>query len=328
LKKSVPGYIRKFLIRPEGSALVAALVVFIVFSVFGKNFLSASSIKTMLIPVSEQGIVAVAITLLMIGGEFDLSVGSVWGLSATLVILMANSGFPLWTAILIMLVIGVAIGLLQGLIVVKVGIPSFIVTLAGLMFWRGIILVIGGVGSYGIRFEGDDSFLKIFSYKFANGFSVSILWFILVAAILALILQRTRFGNWIYATGGNKMAARQSGVPIDRVKMILFIISATLASLGGIVQTARFGSADPLRGQNLELIVIAMAVVGGNRLFGGYGSVIGTILGIVTLSMIENGMVLMSIPSFWFQGFLGGVILITVIINTITQRRATGVSRE
>jgi simple sugar transport system permease protein len=327
VKKSILFHIRNFFVgHPEGGAFVAFLIVFLFFSIFTKHFIEIPSLISILSVGSLFGIVSVAITLLMIGGEFDLSVGSVWGLSAILVPSLTNHNFPAWAAILLMLVIGIAIGLMQGLIVVKVGIPSFIVTLAGMMLWRSLVYFITE-GSY-ISWTIDLPFLKIFNYKFDNGFSVSTLWFIGIAIILGLILQRTRFGNWIYATGGNKISARQAGVPVDRVKLILFVISAVFASLGGIIQTTQYRMATADYGVGVEMTVIAMAVIGGNRLTGGYGSVVGTVIGIITLSMIQNGMVLGGIPSDWFRAFVGVIILLTVIINTTIQRRAIGMSRD
>ena len=177
MRKSILFRVRKFFVgHPESGAFVAFLVVFFFFSIFAKHFIEIPSLISILTVGSLTGIVAVTITLLMIGGEFDLSVGSVWGLSAVLVPFLTNHGYPPWTAILIMLCIGVVVGLIQGMIVVKVGVPSFIVTLAGMMLLRSIIYFVTG-GTY-ITWIVDIPFLKIFSYKFANGFSISTIWFI------------------------------------------------------------------------------------------------------------------------------------------------------
>jgi simple sugar transport system permease protein len=268
----------------------------------------------------------------MISGEFDLSVGSVLALSGILVMFMVNAGLPVPIAVVIMLILGVAIGLLNGLIVVKLGIPSFIVTLAAMLFWRGVILVI--TKGFPVSFNLDRStathvqvpFLEIFSYRFENGFNISVLWSIGVAVMLTLILQRTRFGNWIFATGGNKLAAIQAGVPVNRVKLILFGLTAGLASLAGIIQMSRLGDVDPLRAELIELRAIAAIVVGGTLLFGGYGSILGTVFGVLLIGIVGQGLVMAGVPGTLFEGFLGVLIVVGVIINTMAQRRALGVS--
>jgi len=284
--------------------------------------LVTSSLNSMLTLITEYGIVGLGVTLLMIGGEFNLSVGSVWGLSAALAILMVNAGVPAWISVIVVLIAGTVIGLLQGLVVVKMGIPSFIVTLVGMMFCRGLVLV--STQASVVTMVDGSNFFRIFSYTFGDEISVSTFWFIGTAVILGLILHRTQFGNWIFATGGNKVAARKSGVPVDRVKLTLFGLSSGLASLGGIVQLSRFGSVDALRGETIEFYVIAMAVIGGCRLLGGYGSILGTVLGAIMLAMIRNGLVLAEVPSYWFNAFLGFTILVAVIINTTARRRAIG----
>ena len=318
--------------HPEAAAGLATLVMFGLFSWWGTNFLTIYSVNIMLVILAEWGIVALGFTLLMISGEFDLSVGSVLALSGILVMFMVNAGLPVPIAVVIMLILGVAIGLLNGLIVVKLGIPSFIVTLAAMLFWRGVILVI--TKGFPVSFNLDRStathvqvpFLEIFSYRFENGFNISVLWSIGVAVMLTLILQRTRFGNWIFATGGNKLAAIQAGVPVNRVKLILFGLTAGLASLAGIIQMSRLGDVDPLRAELIELRAIAAIVVGGTLLFGGYGSILGTVFGVLLIGIVGQGLVMAGVPGTLFEGFLGVLIVVGVIINTMAQRRALGVS--
>jgi simple sugar transport system permease protein len=308
--------------------------MFGLFSWWGTNFLTIYSVNIMLVILAEWGIVALGFTLLMISGEFDLSVGSVLALSGILVMFMVNAGLPVPIAVVIMLILGVAIGLLNGLIVVKLGIPSFIVTLAAMLFWRGVILVI--TKGFPVSFNLDRStathvqvpFLEIFSYRFENGFNISVLWSIGVAVMLTLILQRTRFGNWIFATGGNKLAAIQAGVPVNRVKIILFGLTAGLAGLAGIIQMTRFSTIGPARGVSLEMYLIAMVVMGGTRLSGGYGSVMGTLFGVFMMASIKNGLVYMKVSGYWLDAVVGIAILIAVIINTHSQRRVLGVSHE
>ena len=332
MSKSISDRLRGLFTKyPEAGACVATLVLFILFAWWGENFLSVYSLNTMMFVVAEWGIIALGFTLLMIAGEFDISVGSVLALCGVLAIFMLNAGLPPPIAVVMTLIIGVAIGLLHGLAVVKLGVPSFIVTLAGMMFWRGIVLVITDgfpIALGGLMATEKPDFFQIFSYRFDNAFSISVIWFVVVAVILGFILHRTRFGNWIFATGGNKLSAIQAGVPVNRVKLILFGLTGGLASLAGIIQMTRYGSVDPLRGELLELRAIAAIVVGGTLLMGGYGSILGTVLGVLLVAIVRQGLVLAQAPQMLFESFVGLLIVIAVIINTMAQRRALGVRGE
>jgi simple sugar transport system permease protein len=275
---------------------------------------------------AEWGIVALGVALLMISGEFDLSVGSVWGLSSLMATLMVNAGVASPIAVVIVLIGAVAFGLGQGLAVVKLGVPSFIITLGTMVSLRGIIYLTTS-GNY-VQVPRGDAFFQIFSYRFENGFKVTALWFLGVAILIFLILHRTRFGNWIFATGGNKQAAIQAGVPVDRVKLILFGLTSGLASLAGIITMERYGAMDPLLGESLELQAIAAIVIGGTLLMGGYGFILGTFFGVLLIGIIKSGLTLTDFPSLLFEGMLGVLIVIAVIINTTVQRRALGVRGE
>jgi simple sugar transport system permease protein len=332
LKKSISDHLRGlFTKHPEAGAGLATLVVFGIFSWWGENFLSVYSVNTMLFVVAEWGIIALGFTLLMISGEFDLSVGSVLALCGVLAIVMLDVGLPPLIAVVMTLIIGVAIGLLHGFIVTKLAVPSFIVTLAAMMFWRGVVLVITDgfpIALGGLMATEKPDFFQIFSYRFENAFSISVIWFVVVAVMLGFILHRTRFGNWIFATGGNKLAAIQAGVPVNRVKLMLFGLTSGLASLAGIIQMTRYGSVDPLRGELLELRAIAAIVVGGTLLMGGYGSILGTVFGVLLIAIVRQGLVLTQAPQMLFESFVGLLIVIAVIINTMAQRRALGVRDE
>ena len=327
MSKSISDRLRGlFTKHPVVGAGVVTLMLFILFAWWGENFLSVYSLNTMLFVVAEWGIIALGVTLLMIAGEFDISVGSVLALCGVLAIFMLNAGLPPPIAVVMTLIIGVAIGLLNGLAVVKLGVPSFIVTLAGMMFWRGVILVT--TEAFPVSPDHKSAFFDILSYRFDNGFNVSVLWFVVVAVILGFILHRTRFGNWIFATGGNKLAAIQAGVPVNRVKLIVFSLTAGLAGLAGIIEMSRFAQVGPQRGLLVEMYTIAIVVIGGTRLAGGFGSVVGTVLGLILMAITKNGLSLMGVPGYWFDGCVGAVILIAVIINTNAQRRVLGVSHE
>lgn len=305
--------------RPETGAVFAALSIFVFFAIWAENFLTAKSMASTLTLTAELAIIAMAVTLLMIAGEFDLSVGSVLGISSVLVpYSIVNYGLPPELAILVALGVAALIGLLHGLIVVRVGIPSFIVTLGGLLFWRGMVAVI--TEGFPLSLPDSGGIFDFFGHRFSSGLNVSVFWFLVVGVVLSVLLTRTRWGNWIFASGGNERAARGMGVPVDRVRVALFMLTAGAAGLVGVIQIARFNVVDPARGTSLELEAIAAAVIGGARLTGGYGSVIGTALGCLMLGMIRNGLVLGGVAGYWYTTIIGALIVVAVLINQLAGR--------
>jgi simple sugar transport system permease protein len=312
--------------RPETGALFGAAVMFVIFAFIAPSsdtFTSRIALAGLLSITAELGIVAMAVTLLMIAGHFDLSVGSVLGFSSFIVpYLMFNYGYSVWLAAVVALGIAISIGLINGMLVVTSRIPSFIVTLGTLLIWRGVLLGISG--GEPVRVEQDSLLFKIFAYRIESGpfrgYQVSVLWFLGVMVILTFILLRTRFGNWIFASGGNERSARSMGVPVDRVWLILFGVTAVAALLSGLIQVGRFGVVEATRGQQYELQAIAAAVIGGARLNGGYGSVVGAGLGAFMIAMIQQGLVLSGIASYWLFVAVGALIIGAVIVNQILGR--------
>ena len=262
---------------------------------------------------AELGIVAVGITFLMIAGEFDLSVGSVLGVGAMAFALLAKAGWPHSLAFLISIGLAAIIGLINGLLVIQTRIPSFIVTLGTMMFWRGVLLAV--TGGFPVVYEGGSWLLSALGGRFAGGFHTSLFWFVLIVLIFQVVLTQTRYGNGVYATGGDPGAARALGVNVARTKIINFVLSAMLAALAGIIQFSRFKSVDPLRGQEWELQAIAAAVIGGTLLTGGYGSILGTALGVMMIGMVRSGLVLAGAPAYWYRAFIGVILIAAVIIN-------------
>ncbi len=320
--RSLGGGIRRlmgfFTGRPETGALAATLFVFAVFSVWSPYFLTLQSVAATLVLAAELGIVAMGVTLLMIAGEFDLSVGSVLGVSSLLVPWFAVHAIPLVLAIPVALLTAVTLGFINGLIVVTTRLPSFIVTLGGLMWWRGVLYVV--TGGFPLNVPTESLLFLPFSARLSSGINASAFWFLGVMIVLSMLLQKTTFGNWTFASGGNERAARQMGVPVDRVRVLLFVLTAGLAGLTGLIQVGRFNSVDANRGQGLELEAIAAAVIGGTRLSGGYGSIIGTALGCLMIGMIRNGLVLAGVASYWYQALIGLLIIIAVIVNQWTSK--------
>ncbi len=303
---------------PEVGALAGFLAVFLGFTIVAPYFLTLDSLAGIMTIAAELGLVAVGVTLLMIAGEFDLSVGSVLGVSAMAFALMVRAGVPHFLAFLAALSLAAAIGALNGWVVTRGRLPSFIVTLGSMMFWRGVLLAV--TGGFPIAYEEKSFLMFALSGRLPGGFHASALWFLAVALIATVALTRTPFGNAIFASGGNPQAARALGVEVARVKQIGFILTAVLAALAGIIQFSRFGSVDPLRGEGVELEAIAATVTGGTLLTGGYGSVIGTVLGALIVGMVRNGLVLAGAPAYWYRAFIGLVLVGAVIINLRIRR--------
>jgi simple sugar transport system permease protein len=309
--------------RPETGALFGAIVMFLIFSVVADNFTSRTSIAGMASITAELGIVAMGVTLLMIAGHFDLSVGSVLGFSSVIApYLMLNYDTNPLLAVLCAVGAAISIGLVNGVLVVGTRIPSFIVTLGTLLIWRSVLLRI--TQGFPVEVDKEQTIFKIFAYRiedgFFRGYQVSILWFIGVVLVLSFVLLRTRFGNWIFAAGGNERSARSMGVPVDRVWIVLFVMTALCACLMGLIQVGRFNTVEATRGQLLELQAIAAAVIGGARLNGGYGSVLGAALGAAMIAMIQQGLILAGIASYWLQFAVGALIIGAVIVNQMLGR--------
>ena len=351
LQESLLARIREFLAyRPETMSIFVAIVLFLLIGyVIGEDFVSPINVTVTLIRTAELGIVALGVGLLMMAAQYDLSVGSVLAVSSLVGLVMMNAGIPAPIAVLLTLCTTVTIGLVHGILIVRLGLPSFVLTIGGLLLWRGVALVIanaailplkesGGLGTGGgtgaiPNLADDQPFLNLFSYRFDIPFTnhvadVSILWFLGLVIVLTLFLQRSRIGNWIFAIGGNEPAARQMGAPVNLAKIYLFGASAGLAGLAGIVQLARFSSGDPLRGERVELLAIAAAVIGGTRMAGGYGSIAGVALGVFIISMVRVGLVDALIPNFWYDAALGMVIVSSVVLSTLGQRRGLGIRLE
>ena len=325
---------RRLLARPELGAVGGAVAVWIFFALVAgdRGFLTLRGTATYLEVAAELGILAVAVALLMIGGEFDLSVGSIIGASGMLMTILAvQYGWPLWAALLAVVVFAVAAGLFNGYLVIKTGLPSFIVTLATLFIFRGATigltrLVTGRTQLGGLNeSSGYDLAHTLFASDIpiaGVGFPVSILWWMALAALATWLLLRTPFGNWIFGAGGDARAARNTGVPVERVKVTLFVGTALAASFVGVMQAVAFSGADVLRGELREFFAIIVVVIGGTLLTGGYGSAIGAVFGALIFGMVRQGIVFAGVDADWFQVFLGVMLLLAVLINHWVRRRA------
>ena len=313
---------------PQAVTLVSFLAVFLFFSFAADNFLTSVAVSNVLTFTSIQGIIVVGVAMLMIAGEFDLSVGATFAVTSFVFALTMNAGVPPLPAMLFALLVSALLGLVNGLIVVRTGIPSFITTLGTMLAYRGIARAIGG-GDFAKYTETKPVLFSILNgsldplnrlfHPVAN-FRASILWFILIAAIMSFVLMRTRFGNWIFATGGNPGAALAQGVPVGRVKLVAFTLTGLLTGLASVMQFAHRTSVDPLRGEGWELIAVAASVIGGVQLTGGEGTILGACVGILLLQMLEQGLVLMGVSVQIFRAVAGLILMLSVVINTYLSR--------
>jgi simple sugar transport system permease protein len=326
--------LRRLLERPEMGAVAGAIAVWLFFAlVAGRNgFLSLGGTATYLQVAAELGIVAVPVALLMIAGEFDLSVGSVLGATGMILTALAvQFDWNIWWAMAAAIIFALVIGFLNGYLVLRTGLPSFIVTLATLYIIRGATvggtrLLTGRTQVGGLdKVPGYDAAKAVFASNINIGgtnFAISIVWWLVIAALATWILLRTPFGNWIFGSGGNEQAARNVGVPVNRVKIILFMSTAAAACLVATIQAVAFTGSDVLRGTGLEFFAIIAAVVGGTLLTGGYGSAIGASFGALIFGMVRQGIVFARVDADWFQVFLGLMLLIAVLVNRFVRERA------
>jgi simple sugar transport system permease protein len=314
--------------QPEAGPFGLLVLALVVFSLLSATYLTAGNFSNLLMFTPELGMIALAMTLLMTAGEFDLSVGSVFGFSAVLMWTFINeAGIPLELAFLIAMGAAVLIGLVNGLMTTRLGIPSFLVTLGMLLVVRGAALYLTqGFPQRTWRVEaplkeilvGDITIptpigdLRIFA---------SVFWFILFAVVLGYILMATKWGNWIQASGGNAMAATARGVRVARTKVALFVLTAVLAAWAGITSSIRVSAANPNSGDGYELEVIAMTVIGGTVLAGGKGTIIGTVIGVLLLRVINNGIIQVGVPGLAYRIFIGGIILGMMALHSYMRRR-------
>jgi simple sugar transport system permease protein len=320
-----PSTLKQLIAKPEFGPLVLLVGMLVVFTAINPAFLSLNNIGNALTFTVELGLIALAMTLLMTAGEFDLSVGSVFGFAPVVMWAFFNAGLlSLPAAFLVAMVVALGIGLFSGLFVTRLGIPSFLVTLGMLLVVRGAALWLTSGFPQRTWDAGDQWLATLLVGDFYIGglrVYMSLIWFILLAVVFHLVLTATRFGNWIQATGGNPGAARNRGVPIGRVKVILFMLSAAMAAFAGIISSIRVSAANPNSGTGYELEVIAMVVIGGTVLSGGRGTIIGTVLGVLILRLMRNGIVLIGVPGLAYNIFIGAIILGMMALHAALERR-------
>lgn len=288
--------------------IVALIVIVIIFSFFNRHYFSSANIMNILIAASLTGLVAIGETYLIIAGMIDLSAGSVAAFASVLTAVLLSKGINLPITIILVIVSGVIIGLLNALAVNKVKLEPFIATLAAMSIMRGAAYIICDGQPVYIKNQavinfGKDRFL---------GIPLPVIILIVGFIIFGVLLAKTRFGRSVYVIGGNKEAARLAGLNPQKITSVIFMITAALSALGGIILAARMSSGQPAAGNGLEFDAITAAVLGGTAFSGGVGTIFGTVLGVLILQGFNTGLIMMNVPVFW-QYVARGLLLITAL---------------
>jgi simple sugar transport system permease protein len=317
--------LQRLLVRPEIGSLFGAIAIFIFFMVVAPPFRSPEALATVLYASSTIGIMACAVALLMIGGEFDLSAGVAVTTSSLAASMIAyNLHLNLWAGAALALVVSLAVGFFNGYLVMKTKIPSFLITLSSFLMLTGINLAVtklitGQVATPSVSdMAGFDSAKKVFASSFEVGgvsVRITVLWWLLFTAIATWVLFKTRIGNWIFAVGGNQDSARAIGVPVTKVKIGLFMFVGFCAWFVGMHLLFAFNTVQSGQGIGNEFFYIIAAVIGGCLLTGGYGTAIGAAIGAFIFGMTNQGIVYAGWNPDWFKFFLGAMLLFAVIAN-------------
>ena len=326
--------LRRLLVRPETGAVAGAIAVWIFFAIVagGSGFLTSRGVSSYLSVSAELAIQAIPVALLMIGGEFDLSIGSTVGATGMIIaILSTQFGWNIWASIVVALIFAVLVGMLNGYLVIRTGLPSFIVTLGTAYILLGATTGITSIVTNGLtvvngidQAPGYSSAHAIFASALGGGqqFPIEIIWALALVALATWLLLGTSFGNWIFGVGGDAHAARNIGVPVTRVKILLFIGTAVCSCLLAIILDVKFTNADVLRGQGNEFYAIVAAVVGGVLLTGGYGSAIGAMFGALVFGIVEEGIVFAGVNAEWYKAVIGLILLLAVLLNSYVRKLA------
>ncbi len=348
--------LQRLLSKPELGAIVGAVLVLIFFlaTAGDTGMFAPDGILSWITVAAQLSIIACGAALLMIGGEFDLSVGSMIAFAGMMIAIpTAFFGVPIWASVIFAFAGALFIGFLNGYIVTRTRLPSFIVTLASLYILRGMTIalsilftnrtIIGGLkpaiqdSFVGFLFSGT-VFTGLFRWMADNdiihrlpngdpsvrGIPMIVVWALVIGVVGHIVLSRTRVGNWIFAASGDPSAARNVGVPVTAVKIGLFMTTAFCATVYATCQVMEFGSAAADRGLLKEFEAIIAAVIGGCLLTGGYGSIVGACFGALIFGMVQIGILFTGVPNDWFQVFLGVMLLIAVLFNNVIRRRVVG----
>lgn len=315
--KRLGGVLKRF---SSLTTLAALVVLMAVITAINTSFLTTSNLMNLLLQVTANGFIAFGMTFVILTGGIDLSVGAILALSSALMAGMAAGGMPLPIAVLLCLVVGAVLGAINGVFVAYWKMAPFIVTLATQMVYRGLTLVFtnGNPLTKGM----DGFFLAFIGQGYLFGIPFPVILMVIAFVVLYVLLHKTAFGRSVYALGGNERAAYIAGVKSNRVKVAIYTISGLMSALSGLVITSRLSSATPQAGNSYEMFAIAAVVIGGTSLMGGKGRMTGTIIGVLIIGVINNGLNIIGVSTFWQQVVEGLVILVAVLIDVIKNRKS------
>lgn len=323
----------------EGRAFFALIAIIIFFSFMSPYYFTLNNFLIMSSHVAIFGLLALGMLLVILNGGIDLSVGSTLGLCGVFagylmqgvnIEILGLTFYPsLWVVVVLTCVLGAAVGSVNGILIAYFKVPAFVATLGTMYVARGIALLITNGLTYNKldgKAELGNTGFEWLGFNRLAGIPISVIALIIVALLCGLVLSRTAFGRWLYASGGNESAANLSGVPVIRVKVLVYVISGICAALAGIVLASQLTSASPTAGTTYELTAIAAVVIGGAALTGGRGTVRGTILGALVIGYLSDGLVIIGVSAYWQTVFTGTVIVLAVLLNSL-QYRSAGKSR-
>lgn len=318
----------------EGRAFFALIVIIAVFSFLSPYYFSVGNFLVMASHVAIFGILAIGMLLVILNGGIDLSVGSTLGLSGCIAgflmqgVTLSYFGsilyFPIWAVVVITCVIGGIVGAVNGVLVAYLKVPAFVASLGVLYVARGIaLLMTNGLtyNSLGGRPELGNTGFDWLGFNRLAGVPIGVIVLAVLAIICGIVLARTAFGRWLYASGGNERAADLSGVPVKQVKVLVYVLSGVCAAIAGLVLSSQLTSAGPTAGTTYELTAIAAVVIGGAALTGGRGTVRGTMLGAFVIGFLSDGLVIIGVSAYWQTVFTGAVIVLAVLMNSIQYGR-------
>jgi erythritol transport system permease protein len=317
----------------EGRAFIALIVITVIFSMLSPNYLSVGNLLTMSAHVAVYAILAVGMLLVILNGGIDLSVGSTVGLAGVIAgFLMQGVKIPalgialypsVWVCVLVAIAVGALVGWINGTLVSRFGVAPFVATLGTLYVVRGAALLITGGLTYS-NLRGDPALGNTgFDWVGFNrilGVPTGVLVMVVIAIVGSLLLSRTAFGRWLYASGGNERAAELSGIPVKKVKVSIYVISGVCAAIAGVIIASELTSANPTTGNSFELTAIAAVVIGGAALSGGRGNIRGVLLGAFVIGFLSDGLVIIGVSEYWQMVFKGAVIVVAVMLNRIEYR--------
>jgi len=318
----------------EGRAFLALIVIIVVFSILSPNYLTTNNLLTMASHVAVYALLAIGMLLVILNGGIDLTVGSTLGLSGIIAgflmkgvhvgFLGDKTLFPaVWVVVILAIAVGAVIGLVNGVLVSRFKVAPFVATLGMLYVVRGIALLMTNGLTYnnldGDPALGNTGFNWLGFNRIAN-VPIGVVVMVVVAVVVSVLLHRSVFGRWLYASGGNERAAELSGVPVRRVKVWVYVASGACAAIAGLILSSELTSASPTAGTSYELTAIAAVVIGGAALTGGRGNVRGTLLGGFVIGFLSDGLVIVGVSAYWQTVFTGAVIIFAVLLNAIQYR--------